>query len=60
MLPYVDKTLVAFLKDRYSTRFLLEHTEKSGWNAEKALGFMLGVNYVLRETDTLSRKDDDD
>lgn len=60
MFPYVDKTVVSFFKERYNTRFLLEHTEKAGWNAEKALGFMLGVNYVLQEADTLSRKDDDD
>lgn len=60
MLPYVDKPLVTFLKGRYTTRFLLDRTEKDAWNAEKSLGFMLGVSYVLEELDTLSRKDDDD
>ena len=60
MLPFVDKTLVSYLKCRYDSRFLLETVEKKGWNAEKSLGYMLGIEAALDDLEALSRKDDDD
>lgn len=60
MLPYVDKTLVSYFRNRYNTSFMLEHAERKHWNAEKSVGFMMGIVAIIDDLEALSRKDDDD
>lgn len=57
-LPFVDKKIVAYLKEVYDTRFLLEICRNDDRNADAAIGFMQGVQQIIDRLDALSTRDD--
>lgn len=53
-IPYVDKKLVNYLKEVYSTKDLLNMTKYD--NAEVSIGFMSGVIDVLDRLEGIVRE----
>lgn len=58
-LPFVDKSIVRYLKELYDNRYLFELCKHEGLTSDTALGFMMGVQQVIDRLDAISTKEDD-
>ena len=56
--PFIDKTIISYLKRTYTLRSLLSDTSNLS-NSDVVIGYMYGVQEVINRLEALATREDD-